>query len=380
MYRCYLFHMTSNNSPSAIPEKLHFSYHESGTITTSIGLQHTFGHIDCPACEATRTDTLSYDPDSLLKLRFSSAVAIWLETRKPYLRERSFYMAGHHIEQLNRFFGALKAKDIHLGHLRQYQRERASNEARRWKRKAGPSIINHEISVVQQFLKRCGRWKDFEEHYEPLPLPPSRKPKVMTDEEEYRLFAIAKTKPEFELAYLVAGMSVNTTAAGSELRHLRLQDVSLEGRPKITINPEHTKNDYRHRTIPLNSSAVIQLTQVIARAQSLGCFLPQHYIFPYRVTRNLWDPYRPASTSWLRNSFTAMRDAADLPWLTPHCLRHQAITKMLENGTPPEIVRGISGHIGEQMMRHYFHGRYDAASDALSKIDSGGVRIHPKRA
>lgn len=87
--------------------------------------------------------------------------------------------------------------------------------------------------------------------------------------------------------------------------------------------------------------------------------------------RGLWDPYKPASSSWLAQSFKAMREAADLPWLTPHCLRHQCITEMLENGAPPEVVRAVAGHVTEQMMMHYSHIRYSAAADALSKIDSG---------
>jgi integrase len=66
-----------------------------------------------------------------------------------------------------------------------------------------------------------------------------------------------------------------------------------------------------------------------------------------------------------------MRDAAGLPWLTPHCLRHQCITKLLESGAPPEVVRAVAGHVTEQMMRHYSHIRYSAAADALAKIDTG---------
>jgi len=98
--------------------------------------------------------------------------------------------------------------------------------------------------------------------------------------------------------------------------------------------------------------------------------MPEHYLFPKRVTRNLWNPYQPASTSWLRTSFNALREAADLPWLTPHCLRHCAITKMLENGAPIEVVKTISGHISDQMVRHYSHTRFAASLDALNKIDS----------
>jgi integrase len=359
--------------PNAIPQELHVSSHENALITYS-PLQHTFGHKDCPACEATREDMLSYDPDSLLHHKFPSAAALWLATRKPYLKDNSFYMAEQHINQLNKFFAHTRSRDIHPGHLRHYQRARGSNENQIWARRCGPSIINHEMSVMQQFLKRCGRWGEFAEFYEPLPLPPSQKPKVMTEDEEYRLFHIARSRPEFELAYLVSSISVNTTACGSELRYLRLEHVSLEGNPKFTINPEQTKNQFRSRTIPLNATAALQMAACVARARSLGSFLPQHYLFPKRVTRNLWDPFQPASTSWLRTSFKALREAADLPWLTPHCLRHQSVTKLLELGISPEVVKSISGHISDQMLRHYCHTRLSASADALSKIDSGSVR------
>lgn len=338
---------------------------------TNCSLNHTFGHVDCPACEATLEDTLGHDPDSLLSQRFSIAAAVWLQTRKPYLKERTFYMYGHHIETLDKFFGELPVGKIHLGHLRQYQAARISNLDKAWQRRAGPSIINHEMSVMQQILKRAGKWKAIAHHYEPLPLPPEQKPKVMTEQEEHRLFEIAASSVEFELSFLVASLSVNTTACGSELRNVRLRDISLTATgPRFVVDAATAKNGARGRTIPLNPTAAFQMARCIKRANSLGSVLPDHYLFPKRLVRGQWDPYSPASTSWLRNSFKAMREAAGLPWLTPHCLRHQAITKLLELGTPPEVVKGIAGHISEKMMQHYCHTRYAASFDALSKIDS----------
>lgn len=360
---------------------------------TNCSLNHTFGHVDCPACEATLEDTLGHDPDSLLSQKFSIAAAVWLQTRKPYLKERTFYMYGHHIETLDKFFGELPVGKIHLGMLREYQKARVNNAMplpggefnKAWHRKAGSSIINHELSIMQQILKRAGKWKAIAHHYEPLPLPPEQKPKVMTEQEERRLFDIAASSAEFEIAFLVASLSVNTTACGSELRNVRLRDVLIVGpNPKFIVDAETAKNGARGRTIPLNPTAAFMMARCIERSNSLGSILPEHYLFPKRIVRGQWDPYSPASTSWLRNSFKAMREAAGLPWLTPHCLRHQAITKLLELGTPPEVVRGIAGHISEKMMKHYCHTRFAASLDALSRIDSSmsakSSKIHSRRA
>lgn len=332
--------------------------------------QHTIGHLDCPACDAIRKDALAYDPDSLLCLDFKSGATLWLSTRKPYLKEPTYKEYEHNISTLSKFFGKLTLEKIHLGHLRQYQTARMGNVSQMWKRKAGPSIINHELSVVQQVLKRAGRWKHLAHHYEPLPLPPFQPRKVMSDKEEDRLFEIGASDPEFMLPLMVAYLSVNTTACGSELRHVKLAHIGLEADPpRLMIATEHAKNGFRGRVIPLNETAVVAMKKCLERAHKLGSVLPQHYLFPRRYTTGHWEPDKPASPAWLFKRWKAMREAADLPWITPHCLRHQAITRMLEFGVPTETVRNIAGHVSETMMRHYSHSRIATSSSALDMID-----------
>ena len=67
-----------------------------------------------------------------------------------------------------------------------------------------------------------------------------------------------------------------------------------------------------------------------------------------------------------------LREEAGLPWLTPHCFRHMAITAMLENGAAPETLRHIAGHVSEQMMRHYSHNRLEAQITSCALIDHPG--------
>jgi integrase len=148
-------------------------------------------------------------------------------------------------------------------------------------------------------------------------------------------------------------------------------------KPKIVINAETAKNEFRGRTIPLNSSARTTVERCIERAKKLGSRLPEHYLFPMRVARGRYDPYKPASTSWLRVSFNAMREAAGFPWLTPHCFRHMAITTLLENGAAPETVRHIAGHVSEKMMRRYSNNRHAAQMEALQTMDD---KLNPRPA
>ncbi|MGH7594682.1 MAG: hypothetical protein ACRELE_12650, partial [Gemmatimonadales bacterium] len=106
----------------------------------------------------SREDTLGHDPDALLQLKFSTAAALWLSIRKPYLKARTFYMYGHHIKQLNKAFAELPIGKMHIGDLRKYQLARLGNTDKLWARAAGPSLIRHEMSVVEMVLKRAGVW------------------------------------------------------------------------------------------------------------------------------------------------------------------------------------------------------------------------------
>jgi integrase len=310
---------------------------------------------------------------------FHHAADRWLESRKSVLRGRTGGLYQHQLKQVNKFFGEIRVKNIHVGHLIAYQNSRLTNEAELtdgtkaspWAKKAGASCINHELSIVQQVMKRANEWKRIGDLYTALPLPPSQKKKVLDDIEKRRLFSIAATRPEWEIALLVINLTFNTTAAGSELRNLRFEDVILgEGRPRMIVNADTAKNTYRARVIYLNDTAKDLLDRCMERGRKLGAGLPEHYVFPFRTAPGHWDPTKPTTAGWLRHSFGSLRKEAGVPWLTPHCFRHMAITVMLENGAAPETVRHIAGHVSEQMMRHYSHNRLEAQKSVLDALGS----------
>ena len=63
-----------------------------------------------------------------------------------------------------------------------------------------------------------------------------------------------------------------------------------------------------------------------------------------------------------------MRKEAGFPWLRPHDMRHQIVTKLLEDGQPEEVVRAIAGHVSKEMMEHYSHTRIKRKLEALNAI------------
>lgn len=309
------------------------------------------------------------------QLPFSAAAELWKLTRKTYLKPRALDMYRQYIKKgLLPFFGEMRLKDIHSGHLRDYQQWRQtprpeqyttkSGEVKSRITRAGASCINHELNCLSQILRHAGLWHYLKDFYEPLPLPKWTPPRVLTPEQEVRLFRVAASNPEWLVAYLCATVTANTTASGCELRGLRLRDIR-EG--VLYIPSDSAKNEFRARIIPLNDQARAAVDRLIARAHSLGSCRPDQFLLPFRIARGVYDPDKP--TKGWRTAFREIRAAAGLPWLRPHDLRHHAITKLLERpDVSEETVKAIAGHVSARILQHYSHIRIEAKRKALETL------------
>lgn len=357
-------------------EQFLFSFAESTLLSNT--LKHTFGHLNCPACDAER-DAIMYDPAELRTLRFPAAASRWLEFRKTKLKPRTWAGYEMHVEQLGRFFSDQVLKDIHIGHVKRYQDDRVANANSLWPEAANASYVNHQLCVLQMVLKHAGQmvdgrwhseWDKIAPHYEALRTPAPLTPKVLSDVEEMMVFQVAASNPDWEVAYWAASITCNTGASGTELRHIQIKDLHLSERGAFFfVNPNTAKNHFRGRMVALNATAEKQLRRALVRAQSMGSTQPDHFLFPKRKGRNSWEPTKPASDSWLKRAFKELREATGISWLTPHCFRHQHITLRIEAGDPIEMVAKDVGHSATAMTRHYTHVRRERQQESMNKID-----------
>lgn len=298
--------------------------------------------------------------------------------RRSFLKERTHESTLGYLEALKRFFGKIRLCDITAGQIREYQIARGANslllegtKTAPWTNIAGHSIINHEISALGQMLKHCKLWPRIKPYYFPLSIPKWSPRQILSEEDEEELFRIGSEHPEVALAYWVAAITNNTTAAGCELRGLRLKHIFL--RPddisEVYIPEEAVKNNSRPRKIALNRTAKWAIEQCYKRALKLGSTNPEHFLFPFRTKRNHHDPTRQASRWFLRNNWNKLRSVTGFKELNPHDLRHQCITKMLENDVNPETVRAIAGHVTSEMMQYYSHHRRRAKYEAVLALE-----------
>ena len=134
---------------------------------------------------------------------------------RPFLGARTQEDYRNYIKTLSGVFGEMQLSEITPDQIRAHQKMRLS-------RGAGASIINHECSVLQQMLKRIGRWAEIAHDYQQLSLPKESPHRALTEAEEDRLYRMGPQFPQWDVAYCAFVISINTTAGPGEIRHLRL--------------------------------------------------------------------------------------------------------------------------------------------------------------
>jgi integrase len=366
----------------------------SGPFDIELAEQHTLDHRDCPACMAADAALQAQDSDVALML-FKDAARWWMRLRRQSasLRGGTHESTQGYLNALEKFFGNLRLCDIRPGHIRAYQIARLQNRVRvgdqevhPWLRNAGHSYVNHEISVLGQMLTHCKLWHLIRPFYFPLPTNSWSPREILSEAEEDQMFKRLENRPEARLAYWVAAITNNTTAAGCELRGLRLRHVFLRnGKDRdgneliseIYIPEEAVKNGHRPRKIALNPTAKWAVEQCYKRALELGAYDPDHFLFPFRrkAPRRIYDPERPAGKTFLRKSWEKLRTITGFVNLNPHDLRHHCITRLLENGVEPETVTAIAGHRpNSKMLEYYAHHRTRVKYAAVMAIEKKPAR------
>jgi integrase len=160
------------------------------------------------------------------------------------------------------------------------------------------------------------------------------------------------------------------TARGQHVNARRRSEARAAKRldaAKRVIHIRTSKNQTSKRVIPLNDPAFDAVQRMVKRSDALGHSEPHHYLWCASQHHKL-DPTKPAS-HW-NTAWRALRDAAGLPGLRFHDLRHTVVTRLLEAGEPDHVVESITGHLSRRMLEHYSHIRMNAKKAALDRLDA----------
>jgi hypothetical protein len=331
-------------------------------------IQHTAGHVKCPACErAVDMQQGGLSPELL----FTEAFDIWIAQRvidhqgvwsnARYISKRTESDLRQYKRAAEKFFSGLRLDQIHVGHLREYHKARATNllhvaagETHPWERPCGAPLIRKEVGLVIGLMKAAGAWTEHHvKFYEPLQVVESDVPRALAPEEQHRWLHVAASRIEWRIVYWWSIVALQTTASTNELRGLRLGDIDLT-QGYLQIRTEGAKNKYRVRTIPFASPDIVYaLGGLIERARAMGASGPHCYLFPIHVSQKRYDPLEQMTKWAMRKKWNEVRSASGLDWLEPRDLRHCAITRMAEAGANVQMIMSFAGHVSRRMQQHY---------------------------
>ena len=293
--------------------------------------------------------------------RLSDAIDTYLTAKRIRCSPRTIELEEERLSIVKKHFSAVPLSGITAPAIADFQRARHD---------AGIAnrTINMDVGVLSRVLKFCGRWRAVADHVHNLPERQHPSGRALTVEEQRRLFDVAASKPEWEHVYCATIVASNTSTRPVEVKHLRRCDVDLV---KRLVHVRRSKNVTSHRVIPLNASAIEAVARMLERADLLGHAEPEHYLWP-ACRWGRYDPTKPMlkwDTAW-----RALRDAAGLPGLRFHDLRHTVITELAEMGVADHVLESISGHLSRRMLEHYSHIRIDAKRQALDALDEARRR------
>jgi integrase len=273
------------------------------------------------------------------------------------------------LKALAKFFGPLKLSEIHIGHLREYQKTRFTNGRGLWAHTAGANKVNAETGLVLRIMKLGEAYTPtIEKYFVTLRVDECEIPKALTPDEQDRFLGVAKDLPGCELVYWYSLVALHVAFSSDELRTLRQGDVNM-AHQTISVNRRAGKNKHRRRTVPItDASALWALERLLERSIRLVGHSPQLYLFPARIARNSFTGERHMGETGMRKQFEAVRQAADLESFCFNGWRHTAITRMAEAGIPIATIMARAGHCSPKMTAHYTHISEQAERQALQRM------------
>jgi len=252
---------------------------------------------------------------------------------------------------LKPYFGATRLDAISSFTIEKYKKRRLNQTA-------AEATVNRELATLSHLFNSSVEWKWLDR----VPARPRKFAEsagriiALTDEECDRLMtaAIASATPDL---WLFVAFGLNTPMRHSEILAARWERLDL---PKLRLNIPQAKAGQREQPITPELAKILASEREM-RDDRTG------WIFP--------SPHKDSKTGHLSRMDRPFTDAVrvaglDPELITPHVMRHTAITKLVQAGVDLPTIQRISGHKTLAMVLRYthVHGQHiDQAVRALGR-------------
>ena len=257
----------------------------------------------------------------------------------------------HFHRYLTQFFGTQRFDSISSFTVDRYKRRRIDAGARN-------GTINLELATLSHLMNCAIEWGWLKIRPCKIKLLEREQGRILalTDEQADALFrgALADDDPS---CWLFVAFGLNTAMRHSEILRTRFEHLDLE---KLRLQIPKAKSGKREQ--PITAKLAEMLRREMETRGNHG------WIFPSPRPGASVSGHRDRMEKPFRNAVT--RAGLDPRIVTPHVLRHTAITKLVQAGVDLPTIQQISGHKTMAMVLRYTHvhgSHIDKAIAALGR-------------
>lgn len=255
-------------------------------------------------------------------------------------------------KQLKPKFGRDRLDKLSDFQLRKYRKERGEAGA-------SPATINREMATLSHLLRSAVSWKWIKAEAVPT-IPKAQeacKPiTVLTDEQSEDLMKAAIADQDGRL-WLFVAFGLNAAMRHREILKVKYSQIDFTAR-RIFI-PQAKAGEREQPITPALAAALTRQREMEKDKDG--------WVFPTELAGQSKDGHR---TNMARPFARAVvRAGLDTDRVTPHTMRHTAITRLVKAGVDLPTIQKISGHKTLAMVLRYthIHGLHiDAAIDTLN--------------
>lgn len=219
------------------------------------------------------------------------------------------------------------------------------------------ATINRELSTLSHFLNRAVDWRWVRSKPRIDKFTEERKQVETLSASERSALMTAAIQDQDPQTWLFVAIAMGTGMRHSEILRIKWEHISCESR---RIHIPTAKAGTREQPIPK------KLADLLAEEWRDRC-QPTGYLFP--TTRSdAKHPHR--STMATQFARAVMRAGLDASRVTPHILRHTAITELVRAGVDLPTIQRISGHKTLAMVLRYTQLADAHVDESLGALDA----------
>lgn len=320
-------------------------------------------------------------------LLLSVAANEWLDMKRATLAPRSVKIEQANLAHLLPELGRKLICDLDARDVARYQQKRIDEEA-------SPKTVNLEIGTLRAILKRFGQWARLQPEVRMLPTRDDVGRAISTEEETALLQACSQSRSRSLVPFVT--LAIESGARYGVIRTLQWGSVDFENRC-LKWGKDKTASG-TGRIVPLSQRAVAALSFWATHFPERK---PEHYVFPaerygeggdefspkaYHVDpskpigsiKEAWEAARLRAARILKGETEETDPEEKIAPLACrfHDLRHTAVSRMLNAGTPIAKVAKIVGWSASTMVlmaKRYGHFSLNDLQGAVESISGAGI-------